>query len=35
MKGRLIESLAKHLFYNEYLNHLSDFGWSEQHNIVF
>jgi len=22
------------LFYNEYLNHLGNFGWREQHNIV-
>ncbi|MEP6848588.1 MAG: methyltransferase domain-containing protein [Acidobacteriota bacterium] len=29
------KSVAKHLFYNEYLNHLSTFGWREQHNIVF
>ena len=28
-------SLAKKLFYNDYLNHLSTFGWREQHNIVF
>jgi SAM-dependent methyltransferase len=27
--------IAKHLFYNEYLNHLGGFGWREQHNIVF
>lgn len=27
--------VAKHLFYNEYLNHLGTFGWREQHNIVF
>lgn len=27
--------IAKHLFYNEYLNHLGTFGWREQHNIVF
>jgi SAM-dependent methyltransferase len=27
--------LAKFLFYNEYLNHLSTFGWREQHTIVF
>jgi SAM-dependent methyltransferase len=27
--------LAKHLFYNDYLNHLGEFGWREQHNIVF
>jgi SAM-dependent methyltransferase len=28
-------SLAKHLFYNDYLNSLSNFGWREQHTIVF
>jgi SAM-dependent methyltransferase len=28
-------SLAKHLFYNDYLNSLSSFGWREQHTIVF
>ena len=28
-------SLAKYLFYNDYLNSLTDFGWREQHNIVF
>ena len=27
--------LAKHLFYNDYMNHLAAFGWREQHNIVF
>ncbi len=27
--------IAKHLFYNDYLNHLGTFGWREQHNIVF
>jgi hypothetical protein len=27
--------VARHLFYNEYMNHLADFGWREQHNIVF
>lgn len=26
---------ARHLFYNDYLNHLGTFGWREQHNIVF
>jgi len=26
---------AEKLFYNEYMNHLSTFGWREQHNIVF
>jgi SAM-dependent methyltransferase len=28
-------SLAKYLFYNDYLNSLSNFGWREQHTIVF
>ena len=28
-------SFAKHLFYNDYLNALSKFGWREQHTIVF
>lgn len=28
-------SLAKHLFYNDYLNSISTFGWREQHTIVF
>jgi SAM-dependent methyltransferase len=28
-------SLSKHLFYNDYLNSLSSFGWREQHTIVF
>jgi SAM-dependent methyltransferase len=27
--------LAGKLFYNDYLNHLADFGWREHHNIVF
>lgn len=27
--------LASHLFYNDYLNAISKFGWREQHNIVF
>jgi len=31
----LASPLARHLFYNEYMNHLADFGWREQHNIVF
>ncbi|MFN6962389.1 MAG: methyltransferase domain-containing protein [Pyrinomonadaceae bacterium] len=31
----LAKPLARHLFYNDYLNHLADFGWREQHNIVF
>lgn len=28
-------SLAKHLFYNDYLRAISNFGWREQHTIVF
>ncbi len=28
-------SLARRLFYNDYLNAISDFGWREQHTIVF
>jgi SAM-dependent methyltransferase len=28
-------SLAKHLFYNNYFSAISDFGWREQHTIVF
>ncbi|MEO6393398.1 MAG: hypothetical protein ABIP75_16235, partial [Pyrinomonadaceae bacterium] len=27
--------LARRLFYNDYLNSISKFGWREQHNIVF
>ena len=27
--------LARHLFYNDYLNAISQFGWREQHTIVF
>jgi uncharacterized protein YbaR (Trm112 family) len=30
-----VKPVAKHLFYNDYLNHLGSFGWREQHNIVF
>ncbi|HEX8198129.1 MAG TPA: methyltransferase domain-containing protein [Pyrinomonadaceae bacterium] len=33
--NRTVKPLARHLFYNEYLNHLGSFGWREQHNIVF
>jgi len=29
------KNLAKHLFYNDYLNYISRFGWVEQHSIVF
>jgi len=28
-------ALAGHLFYNDYLNAISSFGWREQHTIVF
>lgn len=28
-------SLAKHLFYNDYLSAIAPFGWREQHTIVF
>ena len=28
-------ALARHLFYNDYLNAISAFGWREQHTIVF
>ena len=31
----LAPPVARHLFYNDYMNHLADFGWREQHNIVF
>jgi SAM-dependent methyltransferase len=27
--------IAQHLFYNDYLNSIARFGWSEQHTIVF
>jgi SAM-dependent methyltransferase len=27
--------VAKHLFYNDYLSSISNFGWREQHTIVF
>ena len=27
--------VAQHLFYNDYLNAISSFGWREQHTIVF
>jgi len=27
--------LARHLFYNDYLNAIAPFGWREQHTIVF
>ncbi len=28
-------ALARHLFYNDYLTAIADFGWREQHTIVF
>ena len=28
-------ALARHLFYNDYLKAIGDFGWREQHTIVF
>ncbi len=28
-------AVARHLFYNDYLNAISKFGWREQHTIVF
>jgi SAM-dependent methyltransferase len=28
-------AIAQHLFYNDYLNAISSFGWREQHTIVF
>ncbi len=33
--NKTAKPLADKLFYNDYLNHLSTFGWREQHNIVF
>jgi SAM-dependent methyltransferase len=29
------QAFARRLFYNDYLNHLAQFGWREQHTIVF
>ena len=29
------ESIARHLFYNDYLKAIAPFGWREQHTIVF
>ena len=29
------KKLARHLFYNDYLNYVSRFNWREQHSIVF
>jgi len=33
--NKTAKPLAKRLFYNDYLNHIGDFNWREQHNIVF
>ena len=33
--NRRAKNLANKLFYNDYLNYIADFGWREQHNIVF
>ena len=34
-RSRSGAKLARHLFYNEYLNYISSFDWREQHSIVF
>lgn len=34
-RSRLGESVARHLFYNEYFKAIAPFGWREQHTIVF
>lgn len=34
-KSRTGESIARHLFYNDYLKAIAPFGWREQHTIVF
>jgi hypothetical protein len=34
-RSRTSAKLARHLFYNEYLNYISRFNWREQHSIVF
>jgi SAM-dependent methyltransferase len=34
-RGARGRKLATHLFYNDYLNAISKFGWREQHTIVF
>lgn len=33
--GESGKKLARHLFYNDYLNYISRFNWREQHSIVF
>ena|ERR1051326_6373598 len=34
-RSRTSAKLARHLFYNDYLNYISRFNWREQHSIVF
>ena len=34
-RSRSGAAIANHLFYNDYLNSISQFGWREQHTIVF
>lgn len=34
-RSSLGAKLARHLFYNDYLNYISRFDWREQHTIVF
>lgn len=34
-RSRLGAAVASRLFYNDYLNSISQFGWREQHTIVF
>ena len=34
-RSRSGAAIASHLFYNDYLNSISHFGWREQHTIVF
>jgi SAM-dependent methyltransferase len=34
-RGDSGKKLARHLFYNDYLNYISRFNWREQHSIVF
>jgi hypothetical protein len=34
-KSKRGAALAQNLFYNDYLNAISHFGWREQHTIVF
>ena len=33
--NRISPGIARHLFYNDYLNAIASFGWREQHTIVF